>query len=315
MSGGNGAGQRRSGRPRRRSSRWSQVAGGSVLALLWLALPVGPAAHAVSSVSSVSSVTAPLLNVTCANDPKVDTPALQGAISKAQKVGATVAIAAGTCALNARLVASAAVTIDGTGPTSTFLVQHAASNIFQITGRGVTVENLNLDTAMFNASLPTVKNPNPAVLYSNASQTTVTGVTAEAGSGFGMRFVGPSPCSTDQNDGDSISNIDITTTGTGGFAAIDVSCQNGAALSDLTIHGGMIAIFMDANVTVRGETFTPGPYAKSCAPPWFVTGPAQAIAVDQVTSAGGAGIVHKAPGAVTATNQAITNPACPQGGT
>ena len=82
-----------------------------------------------------------------------NTAALQAAIDAAGKQsGGVVTIPAGVCVLSGRVHVSGhfGVTIDGAGPTRTFLVQHGASNIFQITSPGNTVENLNLNTATFN---------------------------------------------------------------------------------------------------------------------------------------------------------------------
>lgn len=263
-----------------------------------------------SSPTAVRSV-AQGIKVACLNDATKDVPALQTAIRKAERQNGAVSIAAGTCALDARLPITGPVTIGGAGQHATFLVQHARMNIFQITASDVTIENLNLDTGTFNASAPILKNPNPGVLFTKADRTTVTNVIANAGSGYGMRFVGPEPCATDQRSGDVINDVNITTTGKGGFAAIDVSCQNGATVSNITIHGGILALYRDRNVTVRGETFTPGPFAQACAPPWYITGPAQDITIDKVTTAGGQGIVRQSTSNIAVTNQTVTNHACP----
>ncbi len=237
-------------------------------------------------------------------------------------------IAAGTCALDARLHVTAPVTIEGAGPTATSLVQHARATILRITADGVTVENLNLDTATYNSTAPQLKNPDPLALISNASHTTVRNIKVETGSGFGIRFVGPEPCSSDQRTGDVVSGVDATTTGRGGFASVDVDCQNGATLSDITIHGGILSLYQDQNVTLNGETFTPGANAVPCDPAWFVTGPSQNISIDDVTSAGGPGKITVTAGAkqlragslsasavqgsqhIAVSNQNITNSAC-----
>lgn len=240
-------------------------------------------------------------------------------------------IAAGTCALDARLKVTGAVTIQGAGATSTSLVQHARASIFRITADGVTVQDLNLDVATYNTTAPQLKNPDPLALISNANRTTVRNIDVEAGSGFGIRFVGPQPCYTDLRTGDVITGVNATTTGKGGFASVDVDCQNGATLSNITIHGGILSLYQDQNVTLNGETFTPGPGAVTCAVPWFVTGPSQNISIDNVTSAGGAGKITQTAGSkqfransvsvssllasqhISVTNQNVTNPACSTG--
>jgi hypothetical protein len=212
----------------------------------------------------------------------------------------------------------AAETITGAGPTLTFIVQHGKQNIFQITSPYVTIENLNLNTATYNTTAPVLKNPNPGVLYSGASHTSIINVTGETGSGFGMRVTGPNPCAGYPTTDTVVSNVNMTTTGKGGFASVDVDCTNGARLSSITIHGGILALFKDENVTLTGESFTPGAQNTPCEPAVYLTGPATNITVSEVTSQG-AGVEVKQPAssvairAVTAAAgcQAIINRAAP----
>jgi|SRR5580704_3727335 hypothetical protein len=229
-------------------------------------------------------------SVVCNNDVSHDTAALTTAIGNAP-ANSTVAIAAGTCALNGRLPIHQAVTIDGAGANATFLVQHVNSNIFQITAPYVTVENVNLNTATYNAGLSVPKDRKPAVLFSNASHTSVLNVTAESGDGFGLRITGPNPCDTYQTQGTVVTNLDITNTGTGGNAALDIDCTNGAVLTNITVHGDYIALFQDENVSLNGEIYTAD--AKTCQAPWYITGMARNITINEVDG-GGPGIT-KAP--------------------
>lgn len=227
--------------------------------------------------------------VSCTNAPTHDTAALLAAINGAAS-GGTVNIAAGTCALNANLPIRRAVSIDGAGPLATFLVQHARSNIFEITADGVTVENVNVNTATYNPGVPPIaKNPAPGTIFDTGNNQTLLNVSSEAGTGFGMRFTGPNPCDTYQRHGLSISNVSSTNTGVGGFTALDVDCHNGATLSNVTIHGDYVAIYQDENVRLTNETYTPD--AKTCQAPWYITGPAHNITIDHVQSSGGHGII------------------------
>ncbi len=243
--------------------------------------------------------------VTC--DGSTDTTA---ALQAAVDGGGTVNLPAGTCVLTNRIGVHVAVTISGAGSGSTFLVQHSSENIFQINADNVTVENLNLDTATFNPGPAIPKLPKPAVLFSRANNTHLFNVTAEAGSGFGMRFTGPSPCASYQRGGTVLNNVNVTTTGTGGFAAVDIDCQNHATATGITIHGGILALFNDENTTVNGETFTPGPLAKRCAPPWYITGPAASITVQNVMSHGGPGVVRGTTSNITILSQIIAGLNC-----
>jgi hypothetical protein len=236
------------------------------------------------------------------------TNAIQAAI-QACGGGGTVELAAGDYSVTAHFVINSPETITGAGPASTFIVQHARQNIFEITSPRVTIENLNLNTATYNATAPVLKNPDPGVLYSNASHTTITNVTGEAGSGFGMRIVGPNPCYQYPTVGTAITNVNMTTTGKGGFAAVDVDCTNGAQLSNITIHGGILALYQDENVTLNNEQFTPGPDAMSCEPAAYVTGPATNITVSNVSSSA-AGVVVKQPATGIATRNVTAGSGC-----
>jgi|GEM_PF-2095055 hypothetical protein len=222
-----------------------------------------------------------------------DTPAIQAAVDAAAKQPrGVVTIPAGVCALYGRihLSGSNGVTITGAGDTQTFLVQHSSSNIFQITSPGNTVESMNLDTATFNPGLvPILKHPVPAVLFSDASNTTVMNIAAETGTGFGMRLTGTNPCYLFPTTGSVVSNVTMVNRGTGGFAAVDIDCQNGARLTNINIRGGILALYNDTNTVLNGETYHG---VNACQPAWFVTGPASNILIENVVTYAGLGVVH-----------------------
>jgi len=237
-----------------------------------------------------------------------NTPAIQAAVDAAGKQpGGVVTIPAGVCVLqgNVHLNTKYGVTVEGAGATNTFLVQHAAQNIFQITSPGNTVEAMNLNTYSFNPGLiPIRKSPVPAVLFSNASNTTVMDITAETGSGFGMRLTGSNPCYAFPITGSVVSNVTMFNHGTGGFAAVDIDCQNGARLSNITIHGGILALYNDTNTVLNTETYYG---VAKCQPAWYVTGPASNILIENVVSYAGFGVIHGtirgAATGITVTNQ------------
>ncbi len=221
--------------------------------------------------------------------------------------GRVVTLAAGTYDLTDHVVLDRPVTIDGAGSASTFLVQESRINIFQVTAPGVTVENLNVNTATYNPGVPPQqKNPVPATIYSSQSNTHVINVTSEAGFGFGMRFTGPRPCESYPTTGTVITNVISTNTGTGGFTALDIDCTNGAILTNVTIHGDYIAFYEDENVTMNGETYTAGPYeAGMCGADWYVSGPANAVTLTNIVTHNGKGIARNNRHGIV-TNLSIT---------
>ncbi|HVC03199.1 MAG TPA: hypothetical protein VND88_00860 [Candidatus Acidoferrales bacterium] len=207
--------------------------------------------------------------------------------------GGTVELAAGTYPLTDHVVVRTSEVITGAGPTLTFLVQHARRNIFEIDAPGVTVESMNLNTATYNPGVPPIrKDPVPSVLFSAQSHTSIIDITAEAGTGFGMRITGPNPCDSYRTTGTIVSNVNVTNTGTGGFTALDVDCTNGATITNVVIHGDYLALYQDENVDVNGLTVTPGPYEQQCGAPVYVTGPSNHIRLDNVLSHGGGIITH-----------------------
>lgn len=310
-----------------RDKRWLIGGGGAVAAAVVLVVllvtrsqspspapaPSSPGQTAGPASPSPTTVGATVA-VTCTNNAATDTAALQSAVKRAETDSGVVSIAPGTCAVDDHLLVTAAVTIIGASPTATSLVQHARIGILGITGDNVTVENMHLDTATYNTTAPVAKNPNPSVLYSTGNNTTVRNIVAEAGSGFGMRITGPNPCYQHLRGGATVSNVTMTNSGTGGFASVDIDCQSHAALSKLTVHGGIVALYRDSNVTLDGEQYTPGPNAKACAPPWFITsdanGVSQNITIADVTSSGGRGVVHGSVPNLVIKTQTITNAAC-----
>ncbi len=223
--------------------------------------------------------------------------------------GGTVRLESGTYAISSRLAVKAQETITGAGATQTFIVQHSRQNIFQITAPGVTIENVNLNTATYNASAPVLKNPDPGVLFSNASHTSIINVVGESGSGFGMRVTGPNPCDRFSTVDTVVTNVSMTTTGKGGFASVDIDCTNGARLSGITIHGGILAMFKDEHVTLMGESFTPGPDNGQCEPAVYITGPANTITISDVTSSG-AGVEVKQPATAVLTRAVTAGTGC-----
>jgi hypothetical protein len=258
-----------------------------------------------SPTSSGPTQTPVTTTVTC--DGTTDTT---GALQAAVDGGGSVKILAGTCVLSGRITVKHAVTIAGAGSTATFLVQHAATNIFQITAAGVTVEDMNLNTATFNPGAPILKHPKPSVLFSNSSNTSVRNVTAEAGSGFGMRLTGPNPCSSDTITGDVVDHVSMTNTGVGGFASIDIDCQQHGVVSNVIVHGAIIALFEDSFTSLTNETYTPGPNGITCEAPWYITGPSHDMTVANVVSMGGPGIVKPPTSNITLTNQTVKGLGC-----
>jgi hypothetical protein len=92
----------------------------------------------------------------------------------------------------------------------------------------------------------------------NGSDETLRDVTASGGNGFGIRFVAPpgAVCRDRPNSGIVVQNVNITTTGLGGYGALGLDCLNSATLTNITISGGIVALYLDNNVTINGLSFT-----------------------------------------------------------
>lgn len=210
------------------------------------------------------------------------------AIQSAVNVGGTVNLPAGTCKLTGHIVVNKPVVIDGAGQTKTLLMQWSAVNVFQITAPGVTVENLTADTGTHNPGVPPVrKSPVPAVLFSNANNTTLLNVTAIAGTGFGLRLTGPNPCQNYQVTGAVVTNLTVDNTGTGGFSSLDVDCQKQFTLTNLTLNGGTLTPYQDFNGTITNVVYHKGKFGSACQPAIEVTGPSNTITITNVTTYNG----------------------------
>lgn len=248
------------------------VAGGAALVLLAAAGLIG---HTVLQAPSLASCT--LATVTAATIQADVKTCANGAIT----------IPAGTFVLTNHVAVNQPVTITGAGSTLTHLIQSARVNIFQVTANGVTIENMDINTAKYNPGVPPIlKNPVPGTVFSNGLNTHVINVSSEAGTGFGMRFTRGSPCDTFQDSGTVITNVTSTNTGTGGFTALDIDCTNGATLTNITIHGDYIAFYQVENVSLIGEFARPNIYNKPCTAPWYVSGPSNHVLLENVDGAG-----------------------------
>jgi hypothetical protein len=267
------------------------------IALLIIGLAVGLAI-------ANSHASAPPTAQTCSVPAGVDAPVIQAAM-KACANGGTVSLAAGTYDLTNHMAASYPnEIITGAGQTQTFLVQHSRVNIWQITAPGVTIENMSVDTGTWNPGVPPVsKSPVPATIFSNQSHTSIINVSSKAGTGFGMRITGPSPCDAFQTLGTVVTNVDSTNTGSGGFTALDIDCTNGAQLTNITITGDYIAFYQDENVVLNGEAYTPD--AHPCQTPAYVSGPSNHLLLENIT--GGGAVIAKASKRGPVTFLTITN--------
>ena len=229
-----------------------------------------------------ASASCPLTTVTAAS--------IQAAV-KTLRQRRPITLPAGTFTLTNHVAVNQPVTISGAGPTLTHLIQTARVNIFQITAPGVTIENMDVNTATFNPGVPPIqKNPVPATIFSNADNTQILNLNSEAGTGFGFRITGGSPCDSFPLHGTVVQNVVSTNTGGGGFTALDIDCTNGATLTNITIHGDYIAFYQDENVVLNGEVSSPGPYNGKCTAPWYISGPSNHLQMLNVTSHGGKGI-------------------------
>jgi hypothetical protein len=198
----------------------------------------------------------PTENVVCAGD---ITTALQTAVNAG--TDPTVSISPGTCNLSGTIDVSKPATIDGAGSNQTFLVQTVRKVMLRVTASHVTVENINLNNRTHNLTLPPMDseaNPDPNIMGMNGSDETLRDVTASGGNGFGIRFVAPpgAVCRDRPNSGIVVQNVNITTTGLGGYGALGLDCLNSATLTNITISGGIVALYLDNNVTINGLSFT-----------------------------------------------------------
>jgi hypothetical protein len=198
----------------------------------------------------------PTESVACEGDV---TTALQTAVNAG--ADPTVSISPGTCELSGTIDITKPATIDGAGSNQTFLVQTVRKVMLRVTASHVTVEDINLDSRTHNLTLPPMDsetNPDPNIMGMNGSDETLRDVTASGGNGFGIRFVAPSGavCRDRPNSGIVVQNVSITTTGLGGYGALGLDCLNSATLTNITISGGIVALYLDNNVTINGLSFT-----------------------------------------------------------
>lgn len=218
----------------------------------------------------------------------VSTASIQAAVKSCAN-GGIVTIPVGTFALNGNVAINSPETVEGAGAMLTHLIQHARTNIFQITAVGVTIEDLDVNTAQFNPGVPPIlKDPVPGTIFSSKSNTHILNLNSESGTGFGFRLTGPNPCQSQQISGDVIANVSSTNTGTGGFTAMDFDCMSSGTITNVTIHGDYIALYESSAITINGLTYFQGPYESGkCGADVYVTGPAVNDLIENVVTHNG----------------------------
>jgi hypothetical protein len=86
-----------------------------------------------------------------------------------------------------------------------------------------------------------------------------------------------------------VRDVIINDLGTGGNAGLGFACQANGTLSNISLTGDMISLYIDTNVTVTGYNFTPGPQVN---PRGFaITGPSDHITIQGFRSSGQGGVI------------------------
>jgi Pectate lyase superfamily protein len=295
------------------------------------AQPLGPVTR--GSVSTLSGGTQPVgsgSTNTCdvtsygadPNAQRDSTTAIRKAIAACEAAtgSSTVYLPAGTYKLNLndglkddlQIKGPHPITVQGAGAALTRLVEWVGSvdyaqaqpkTVFFVRGvEGVVIKDLAVDTKTHEAG---------DAVHVESNNTTVAADAFTCGGHvasdvFCVRF--STGCTHDHlvyATGNVASDIVLSDEGLGGNAGFDFSCQANGTINNLNLTGSMLAMYVDKYVTVNGFTYTPG--ASQTNPRgWYITGPADHIAINDFTTYGQGGIIGQS-NVYRVTNTTISN--------
>jgi hypothetical protein len=204
---------------------------------------------AVTLVANIQNPPAASAATLCHNNPAQDTAALRATLAAAPPNG-TVTVAAGTCALSANLPVHNAVTINGAGPGCDLSCPACGGQHLSDHGSAGDRRERQPRYGHLQPWTRTAREPKAGGPVQQPQQHHDPERHGQAGSGFGMRITGRTPCASYSTAGIVVDSLSITNTGAGGFSSLDIDCTNGAQLSNISIHGNYLALYQDENVTL-----------------------------------------------------------------
>lgn len=225
------------------------------------------------------------------------TNAVAAAISAAQgNGGGTVYFPAGVYAFSLKLKSPASsiqihgtvpVTLEGAARGTTSLVEHVADqSLLSVRTDGTAIEDLTLDTQTFGGGYAIGVQANNTVLQ----QAAVVGGPNE----FALYYQGPAkatPTSPSYNTGNQILDTIVNDQYQGdGFS---FSFQENGLIQNLTHTGSRLALYVDDNVTVDGDSYTPGTQAGATNGFW-ITPPSTGITINNFVTSGAGGVIGSA---------------------
>ena len=297
-------------------TRWGRrfaITAGAGLPLTALTLGFPSIAHAATTTTNAT------FNVASyganGNGVADNTAAFAAAIQAAENSGGgTVNVPAGTYAFTSSspgrvasiaLNGTAPVQLVGAGRDSTSLVQHVSG--LGLLWDGIdssTIQGLTLDSQTYTGGIALAVRANNTVV----TQDRVLGANDPVftNAPFAIFYEGASgstPANPIYNVGNQISDVIVQDgVANDGFS---FSFQKNAKISNITHYGSRLALYIDSNVTVTNDSYTPNPACGAAAQGFYITAPSSNITINGFTSSGAGGVISGAANSASSSNISI----------
>lgn len=244
-------------------------------------------------------VSSPVFNVTSygakGNGTTNSSPAIISAIAAAQAHGGEVYIPAGKFLIMNKILipAGTGITISGAGRSETTLMAGApGQTIFTVQAGHTTIENATLDAQITGG--------NPAVL-TGASYVWLLHleVLGAPGGSWPIRFAGgkgtASPAHPTYATGNVVDDVILYDTAPERNDGLGFAFQSNAVIANLVHNGSRIGLYVDKDVTIFNDNYTPNSIGNGGEKGYVITTPSSNIVISHFTSSGWGGKINPVP--------------------
>jgi polygalacturonase len=243
-------------------------------------------------------VTSFVFNVTsygaAGNGTTNSSPAITTAIAAAQAHGGEVYIPAGKFLIMTKIVipAGTGITISGAGRSETTLMMGApGQTMFTVQADHTTIENATLDAQITGG--------NPIVLTgANYVWLLHLEVLGAPGGSWPIRFAGghgSSPAHPTYATGNVVDDVILYDTAPQQNDGLGFAFQSNAVIANLVHHGSRIGLYVDKDVTIFNDDYTPNSLDNGGEKGYVITTPSSNIVISHFTSSGWGGKINSVP--------------------
>ena len=226
-------------------------------------------------------------------------------------------------------VVTAPIRIVGAGVASTTIVNAVGQNtgvttpppMFLIKGTGTPSPGAASGTLVQDLKIDCAKYQSGTAIIDFADNTAIESLLVYAPTSsdkynpnqFGVRVI--AVCNrnnyqTIYRTGNIVQDVTIIGTGKGGNTELDISCQKGSSVSNVTIQGNGVDVYLSQDVTLSNLKLTGGVNGQKGFFTWVVVG-SHNVTLSNIVATGEGGVIRTAPHSpstnVTVTNEVMTD--------